>query len=732
MRKLLFGAFLLGTTALFPVQAHAMPPVLGFLGGIVTSLGATGLGGAIVGLGGAGALGGFAAGYGFAGSLLGGALINIGLSLGLSYLASLLQPRPSAPNPGAKMVNARQPISYFDFVYGNSIRKGGPVAFWQAKDGKRFYDVMLAAHKIGGFVGRFLDENDVSLDGSGFVQEASYDYKGPRVQVVEYDGTPGQGAPALLTGNFTQWTSAYDMEGIAHAVIVAENVKAEEFSRIYPSGREPVYTALIDGKPVFDPRDNTQTLGTSSTYKTTGNAALIIADWITSSDGLGRDVDWDKVADEADICDIDVLDRNGNTTKKWLLAGSFTSNDDRETVRANLGVACDAFFYEDTDGTVGFSVGRYIAPAVTIADEDIIGVRYSEGQAGTDVANAQVVEYTEPDMGYREAAAAPYAIDVSDEAYTENSLSVFWIPNHNQAVRVEKRLLLASRAKYKASMSLKYGGARLIGQRFFRLRHDEFGVDMTFEVDKLSRGDDAITWLVEAHSVLQSDFYFDASTEEPAKPSRIDLELSDDIADPTNVVLAIEQVSGTVAIAVSFDALPRDSLLAQVRYRVSPSGDWTTLSVPAEQNHQNIVGVVDGETYDVQVRALTSTGKSSKWTPRNGDEEDDPTLTITVIADTVAPQALLTVSATGGAGEFQVNFGTQNDAHLASVAVYRVASGGTLNRATDLSTRPAVAPGISYSIPVTSPAGSWDIYTEPMNRSSIAGPLVGPKAVTVT
>jgi|GEM_PF-711710 len=735
MRKLLYAAFLLGTTALYPAPAHAMPPVVGFLGGLITALGAPTIGGAIAGIGGFSAAG-FAAGYGFAGSLLGGALIKIGLSLGISYLTSLLRPKPPVANPGARMVNMRQEVSFFEFAYG-LVRKGGPVAFWKAKDGKRYYDVILAAHEINRVRTRFLDEPEVTLDEDGFVQESSfYSKHRSRVQIVEYLGAAGQVAAAILMTAFpAQWTSAHDMAGFAHSVIVAQNTRQEDFQTVYKTGREPVYTALVEAKKVYDPRDEEQTLGDPSTYKWTTNAALIIADWATSSDGLERSVDWDDVANEADACDVTVTDRDGNTHPKWQLCGSYSAADDRETVRAQLGVACDCFFYEDSEGRVGFHVGRWIEPDVTIEDDDIVSARYSEGQPGTEVANAYVIEYTEPSQGWRQAAASAYVVDAADEAYTEDSLQVFWAPNHNQAVRIEKRLLKVARAKYTVSQVLKYQGARLLTKRFFRQNHVEAGIDMTFEVDKLSRNDDGITWTVEAHSVAgPEDFDFDAATEEPVMPARGSFEVSKDIPEPANLAAVVESFSGGAAINVSWDESDRDSLLYQVRFRVhDPAGDWTTINVPPGQFFQRILGLVDGETYDVQARTISATGQASKWVPNSGGDEDDPTLSVTIVVDPTAPAALDAPTASDGTGQFNAIFETTNDTHLSTVAVYRVVSGGTLNRTTDIVAPPyGVSLGLYYSLPIASAAGVFDIYMEPFNRSGVAGPLAGPFAVTVS
>lgn len=691
MRKALYAAFLLATTALYPSEAKAMPPVLGFVGGLITALGAPAFGGAIVGLGGAGALGGFAAGWGFASSFIGGALIQGALSLGVTYLTSLLRPKPQQPQPAQRFVNMRQPISFMEFVYG-FVRKGGPVNFWQALNDRRYYQVILAAHEIDGIEAHYCDEVEVVVDVDGFVvAEDDGPYRSEHVRMFDYLGAPGQVSPPLLKDNFAEWTEAHDMAGLAHTVAYAENASAENFSEIFPGGREPVINKLVRGRKVYDPR--TDTTGFSV------NAALIIAHWITSPDGLNRQVDWDKVAIEADESDIIVTDRTGNPSPKWELSGAYSGADDRETVRAQMGVACDCFFYEDENGIVGFNVGRYIAPTVTISDQDIIRIQYSEGQSGTDIANAMSVQYTEPEQGWREAASATYEVTAEGEAYSEDSLQVYWLKRHNQAVRVSKRLLKAARAEYRASMSLKYHGARLIGQRFFRLAHSEFGIDKTFEVDRFSRGEDGLTWSVEAHSVEPEDFDFDAVTEEPEKPRRSTIETDDTIPPPENVTAALEPFAGSISIRVEWDPMTRRSLLNQVRYRENPAGEWFELSVPPQQYYQRIVGLSDGKAYDVQVRSITSTGRGSDWVPNDGDEAN-PTLTVGVITDSVPPQDLASFAVAGGLGHASISISTAaGDTHLHRVSIYRVPTGVPLDRNVHTRTDIAAAPGTSFIYP---------------------------------
>jgi hypothetical protein len=721
--RALYAALLATFLCFGATEARAAPPVVGFIGGLVAALGATSLGGVIMGLGGAGALAGASAGFAFGSSVLGGFLINAALSIGISSLARTVQeslrPRQTLPtnNPGARIVNLRQSVTNFEHAYG-VVRKGGAVSFWQGKTGGRYYDVILAARRINGVRTWYADERTFTVDGDGWAVEDAFKSRSvSRLKVELHLGGPGQESSPFLMARFPEWTAAHDMAGLAHVVVYTENVQAQDFSAVYPSGREPAITPVIEGYLCYDPRDEET--------KFTTNAALIIADWIVSEDGLGRSVDWAKVAIEADVCDETLLDRNGNPLPRWQLSGAYASDDERETVRAHMGVACDAFFFEDANGVVGFHVGRYIEPTVEIVDDDIISVQYSEGPSGTDTTNAFAIQYSEPAIGYREFMSAPYVLSGLDETYEEDSLSAFWAPHHNQAVRIGKRLLLVRRAKYRANFLLKYQGIRLIGQRFFRVRHDEFGLDQVFEVDKLVRNDDGLSWTVEAHSVAASDFDFDSVTEEPARPARTTILSSSDVPVPVNVTAVSQPFAGSVAIHVSWDEPERDSLVYEVRYRVSGSLEpWTSLSVPVNQYHQDIVGLLDGETYDVQVRAMTSTGRASVWTPNTP-------IAVTAVVDSVPSGPVTGVNATGGTGAATLEWVAPNSANYFAARIYR-------NTTNSFGTATAIA--TAYGAPNSADeyaasglaAGTYYFWIVSLNVSGVEGTPVATGAVTVT
>lgn len=667
-----------------------MPPVAAFVGGIVSALNfaataaIAGIQSAFIGAG---------LGAGFVSGLT-GVLGKVALSLGFSYLSSLLRPRADVPTPGARMVNQRQGIRNMTKSYG-LVRPGAVVYFWQAKNGKRYVGLVFNVGRIHAIVSRYLDEREVSLSEMGFVTDAKYQAGGrSRIQIQEFLGAPDQLSPSLLLANFSEWTDAHKLTGCPHAVMACENAGSEFFSTIYPTGREPIYTPLIESSLVFDPRDPAQSIDDPETYGYTTNAALIIADWICSPEGLGRDVDWDDVAIEADASDVIVIDRNLNSVPKWQLCGTFDLTMERETVRAQLAIACDAFFFERADGKVGFKVGRYEEPTVTLDATTIIGGTITEGADGTTAVNAFSIQYTEAATGYREFQSAAYTIE-TDEAYQEDTLQAFWVPNHNQAIRVSKRLLRVTRAQYRANLQLNLEGMRLIGgKRFFRVRLDDFGVDVAFEVDRLILADNGLTLDLEASSVTPADFNFDAATEEPQRPALTIIDDDTAVTAPIDVALTSEtvNVSGSLAAVLRFDwTQDRDTYFSKIRYRLLGTTGWFEVDVPQGQDYQRVAGISDGASYEGQVRSQTSTGQVSAWAPVTP-------LVVNVVADTTPPTDLADFEVTGGSGRASIAFTTPNDDHVRKVDLFRVAAGGAFDPSTATPMeRVAVVPSGSYS-----------------------------------
>jgi len=637
----------LGSTALTMPAPVYSPQAVGFVVGA--------LGGTTAAVGTAYAAG-VAAGTTFAASAIGGIVINATIGIGLSVVASALQPAPEIPKPSARMVSYAQGVAYAEYALGR-VRKGGPIGFTGAQGKYRWYVPILAAHAIQGVVQHYLDERVVEFDETGECITAPI---GSKAYVEMLLGQPGQTASAALMAAFPgQITAAHDFKGLSGAVVRAKKADPEKFSKIYPRSREWDFTPVIDGlSEVYDPR--------SDSWGYTNNAALLLAWWLTEVQG--REVDWDDVAIEADASDVAMTDRYGATAPKWTINGTLSDDQDYETQRAQLCGACDAFLYEKASGEVGFYVGRWIAPEVTLADDDFEVIEIASGQTGSDAVTEIVPEYIEPENAWREWSAGAWVVDPDGNQTHRDTPQLFMVNWHNQACRIAKRIGATKAAEFQLKATIGPIGYELIGKRFFRVIHAEQGIDEVFEIGKLVLEQTGVFTLT-ANSVKESDFDFDSAIEEPERPEVNAAEIED--ASETDAVTGVTAAAmGFGRVRVTWDE--QDAIYTQ-KLRFTRDSDGEVFLYDASgRTYAEISGLTPGETYSVEVaNARTSVlslfapevafeGEIGPWAP-------DPPATVAVIGDIPASPLGLTSAAEPGRAVFAGTAGY----FTIGVAIYR-------------------------------------------------------------
>ena len=104
-----------------------------------------------------------------------------------------------------------------------------------------------------------------------------------------HHGATTQTADPMFTASIgSQWTANHKLNGIAYIAAKYSYDTEGMWSGV------PQLTVVVQGKKVFDPRDNTQTFGTTSTYKWSDNPALCFLDYITN-DEYGKGLPIAKV-----------------------------------------------------------------------------------------------------------------------------------------------------------------------------------------------------------------------------------------------------------------------------------------------------------------------------------------------------------------------------------------------------------------------------------------------------
>ncbi|APE43421.1 hypothetical protein BOO69_08320 [Sulfitobacter alexandrii] len=421
------------------------------------------------------------------------------------------------------------------------------------------------------------------------------------------------------------------------------------------------------------------------------------------------------MAIEADVCDQLVTNAEGQQQPRWTINGVLQDDQQFEDQRAQMAAACDAFLFERPDGKVGFLVGRWIAPQITLGAGDFFSLEIKDGGFGFSAPSEVAATYIEPDNAWRETPSGAW-VEAPGEQSRRDEPQLYMVHSHNQCARLNKRFAKTARPQYALRGTIGVIGYELIGQRFFRAVHPEMGIDAYFEIGELAREGAGVFSLI-ANSVEPDDFSFDPATEEPDRPVFNSVVTEDTVPDLTG--LAVTPV-GAGAVDVTWTA-PDASLQQQLRIREAGTEDWQILSVAEGQSNYTIMALIDGRSYELQGRNRTPALRPGGWSP-------DPALTFTVVANTEAPQALLLATVDPvGAGAL-VQWATGNDPNQYAVRVYR---GPTLATADPVVLAISGA-NTSASFTDAVALGTYTYWAAPINGSGVLGPVSGPLNVTVT
>lgn len=697
-----FVAALLCTTFLAPTPVRAEPVSL-FIQGIGLAASGTTAAGISAAVAGGATLAGFNAGV-FLISGIGGALGRLALSAGLSAIARRLGPKPRAPQPSDRMVNFSQAITPVEWVFGQ-LRKGGVYAVRSFQEPRRYYGVILAAHEIQAIDQWYLDSRQVEVVDGEVTTEP---YPDAAMALRGYLGAPGQVADPDFVAAIPEWTTAHDMKGLAWVAAGLDRPPAKKFSDIMgnspPTG--PAVTPVIQGALVYDPR--TDTTGYSN------NAALVWAAIIENRLGEGS-VDWGAVAIEADAADVLIADRNGVQRRKWTLNVVFSDDADYATLLEPIILACDGKSYETPEGKVGFYVGRYIEPDIALTDDDLRTVSWGINDFGQDPFTEFVAEYTEPANEWLEAASATIVTD-PDARVNRSRVDMTMANNHNQAYRALHRVAKSTRAEYTMRAEVGLIGLELMTKRFVRVQ--AIGLDFVAEIADWQAGKDDASFVLELVSVQESDF--DPAITEPAPPPRN--EVSNDNTVPAPSGLAGSAIAGP-GIEWTWNLQP-ENLLQEFRFRRVGATDWQPI-VTITDGATDIItsGLVDGESYQAELRNITSSRRPSEWIA---------SAAVQAVANSTAPAPVVGFAATLDGSDIDLTWTNANDDNHAATRLYRAVDSTDFADALLLDTvfgGPNIAQAYSDA---SLSVGNYVYWAASINGSGVEGTLAGPVSETVT
>ena len=618
-----------------------------------------------------------------------------------SVVLNALSPTPDfGASTRGMLVNSSDPAAPHDYVYGE-VRKGGVRTYVESTGDTNQYLHMIiavAGHEIEEYSALYVNDEEVTLDGSGFVTDAKWNGK---IRIKKHKGDQTS-ADADLLAESTEITSDFVGNGIAYLY-----VRLEYDQDVFSNGI-PLFTARVKGRKVVDPRVDTSTRSYSA------NAALCVRDYLTSDIGLNDPSVYDTAfASSANVSDEDIALAAGGTQKRYEVNGVVSAGLSPRQVMARMMTTCDGTLFWG-QGNWQLKVAYYSAPVKTFTLDDLRGpIGIDTRVSARDNFNRVIGTFADADADYITSDYPPLESSafLAEDDGVENTLSLDLPLTTNFAAAQRLAKLTLFRAREQITVSASFGMEAFgvqVGDiiAFTSDRHGwsakEFEVvGWTFETNQ-DAGDmqigltlretssAAFAWSGEETDIIRNNSNL-PDYQSVAQLTNLSLEATavinnDGIAipaisaswdvSPNSFVqyyeiqykrLGGEEDYGSIATAQ--DAQEQWGLITATATSSEDYGltnepiltpDAEYLSVIGTSNGYTIAPVLNGYDYIVRVRAITSIGVRSPWLSSTVESE----------GDTTPPNEPLNVTAVGAQRSILVEWTNPADQDFSHVEVY--------------------------------------------------------------
>ena len=505
------------------------------------------------------------------------------------------------------LLNIREAAGAQEYVYGQ-VRKGGVLTYIDetGTDNKFLHMIItLAGHEVEEIGDIYINDEVVTLDGSGFVTGTRWKSK---VRIIKRDGSQTTASATMVADAGVP--STFIGKGIAHLYVRLE-YDADVFG-----GGIPTFTAVVKGKKVYDPR--TSTTGWSA------NAALCIRDYITSSYGLADSTVNDTYfSAAANDCDDNIPLSGGTTQDRYVINGVVRADSPTGSALSDMMQSCNGALYY-SGGEWKLRVGVYEAPVKSFTLDDLRSeITLPTKMSRRDNFNRVVGTFINGSGDWIEGDYPPvtssYFLNTEDNGI-ENTmdLPLPMVTNGARAQRIAKQALFRSREQMTISAEFGLSALSVEVGDIVDLTISEYGfTNKEFEVKSwkmVISQEGGIRIALVLRETSQEAFAWDAEEEELASnnsnlPAYYDVggvgvTLSGELR------LVNEQVVGALLIEVTSNSDQADQF--EVQYRKSDATAWKSLG-RSTSNDFEAVGISDG-SFDVRARAINALGIRGDWT----------------------------------------------------------------------------------------------------------------------
>lgn len=429
---------------------------------------------------------------------LGAALVKLGASIGLAVSATVataiasvliattiglamqaLAGTPSAGKPAP--INFRQAVGNSWIVIGLR-RVGGQLVFFHprrvGKDHFRYFIFACAGHRCAGQTGWYLNDEAVTVNGSGMVTSGPYANaawlwfgRGQK----DVDETPG-GWRAETDG---KWTTDHVLYEVAKIY-----AKFKMTDAVVEAGM-PTISAIVQGSDeIVDPR--------TGEAGWTDLAVPAFYWWMRlprEEGGFGLEADEipddDLLSAWTNICDEDVPLAGGGTEKRYTFDSLIETGSEPSKVRQTFELCCAATA-ADIGGVYHMRPGYWVGPSATLLERDLTGgfrlpllgdpQQYATEATGT---------YIDPASAYQ-SQPVPTRSTASDSPRQLN-FDLAHVSSHTRGQRILEIMLRRSQCDRRMTWPMNIAGIEITAMQTVQCDTSRYGLsNYAFVVDDWS------------------------------------------------------------------------------------------------------------------------------------------------------------------------------------------------------------------------------------------------------
>ena len=566
----------------------------------------------------------------------GGTLAIAGMSFGYmatfaiyaaaSAALSALSPTPDMPNFGggygdyvgeaaSRTQMIKQPAKPRRVAYGN-VRVSGVLSYISTTNSDSELHMVIACvtHEIDSFVSFRIDEDNVTMNGTNVsAPDRFIDGNNKLVEIHTHTGADDQAADTVLTQRIKEWTTDHRLRGIAYMYC-----RLKFDADAFPQGL-PNISAVIKGKKVFDPRDNSTAFS--------NNAALCIRDYLTDTRyGMScsaSEIDDTAFIAAANICDEDVPLDAGGTQKRYTVDGTFETASAPKKILENLLTACGGILTY-TNGKFRLQVAGYRSPAITLVQGDFHGsIQLAAKQSQAENYNAVKGVYSPSDNGFIPTDYPPIisntfiSEDNGETRYIDYDLP--YTTDSARAQRIAKIVLFRNRQQIVIQAQLSMKGFDLAVGDSVNVTLPRYGFNSkVFEVAEWNIaivGGQSLGVDITLRETNEAVYAWDA---EETIFQEDNSTLPDPFVIPAPVVTATDIVQTfqqgaitTLQVNVSSPSVYANQF--EVEAKKAADADFTSLGTQKAGIYE-LVNVQDSTTYDIRARSISTFQTRSPFT----------------------------------------------------------------------------------------------------------------------